>query len=171
MIPALYALYFAYLKRRPFIQNARLLLPRRLYLPLAGLRLPRCSKTAIVASCCFANWTMRALTRWATCVSALRILRQRSALSCSFEAQMPVLDRLRAMRPSCFFLRPFTHLPPLINLVARIEPSTVRMVHTAKCSFKFRSTEQIFVCSFVVICFSILPGLLNGFSMGVCNHQ
>src|SRR5260370_11066452 len=170
-IPSLYALYFAYLKMRPFIQNARLLLPRRLYLPFAGLRFPRCSNTSMVASCCEANWTMRALTRWAIWSSTLVILRQRSALSCSPEAQMPVIPRLRAIRPSCFFLRPFPRLPPLLNLVARIEPSTVRMVHTARCSVILRSTEQIFVCSFVVICFSIFAGLFNCFSMGVCSHH
>jgi hypothetical protein len=32
----------------------------------------------------------------------VRILRQRSALSCSFSAMMPVCDRFRAMRPNCF---------------------------------------------------------------------
>src|SRR5579864_7157030 len=38
-------------------------------------------------------------------------------------------------------------------------------------SFVLRSTAQIFVCALVVTCFSILPGLLNCFSRGVCNHH
>src|SRR5258708_18968891 len=114
---------------------------------------------------------MRALTRCARCSSIVLILRQRSTLSCSPCAMMPVLLRLRAIGPNCFFLKPFTRLPPPMNLVARIVPSTVRMVHTARFSFKFRSTAQIFVCVFVVTCFSIFGGLLKCFSMGVCSHH
>src|SRR6266516_2383433 len=58
-----------------------------------------------------------------------------------------------------------------MNLVARIVPSTLWMVQTAKCSLRLRSTAQIFVCVLVVTCFSIFGGLLNGFSRGVCNHH
>src|SRR5215469_5131291 len=45
---------------------------------------------------------MRALSRCAMCSSTCLILVQRSALSCSPSAIMPVLPRLRAMRPSNF---------------------------------------------------------------------
>src|SRR5436305_11042935 len=58
-----------------------------------------------------------------------------------------------------------------MNLVERHVPSTVWMVQTAKCSLRLRSTAQIFVSTLVVTCFSILGGLLNCFSMGVCSHQ
>src|SRR5215472_5576522 len=100
MPPAFHALYLLYLKMRPFIQKARFVLPRRLYVPFSGRRLPRCSKTRILACCSRANWTMRALTRCAICSSTWRIFRQKSALSCSFSARMPVCERLRAIRPS-----------------------------------------------------------------------
>src|SRR5258707_15366801 len=62
MIPSFHALYFAYLKMRPFIQKARLVFPRWLYLPLVGLRSPKCSNTKMLACCACANWTMRVLT-------------------------------------------------------------------------------------------------------------
>src|SRR5215469_10505482 len=61
MPPAFHALYLLYLKMRPFIQKARFVLPRRLYVPFSGRRVPRCSKTRILACCSIANWTMRAL--------------------------------------------------------------------------------------------------------------
>src|ERR1700676_749399 len=83
---------------------------------------------------------------------------------------VPICDRLRAMRPNCFFLKPDISRPPLIKRVARIVPSTVWTVQTANCSLRLRSTEQILVSVFVT-CSAILGGLLNGFSMGVCNHH
>src|SRR2546421_10455133 len=45
------------------------------------------------------------------------------------------------------------------------------MVHTANCSFKFKSTAQIFVCAWVVTCCSMVAGPLKCFSRGVCNHH
>src|SRR6266852_837722 len=45
------------------------------------------------------------------------------------------------------------------------------MVHTANCSLIFKSTAQIFVCAWVVTCCSMVAGLLNCFSRGVCNHH
>src|SRR5713226_1063939 len=168
MMRSFHALYLAYWKMRPFIQKARFLLPRRLYLPFVGLRVPRCSNTRIVAPC---SWTTRLLTRWATCSSRARILRHRAALSCSPAAMMPVLARLRAIRPSSCFLKPAIALPPSMKRVARIEPSTVWMVHTARCSPRFRSTAQIFVSPCVVTCCSMFAGRLNCFSTGVCTHQ
>src|SRR5215469_5824561 len=82
-IPRCQALNLVKLKILPFIQKARLTFPRWLYFPFSGRRFPRCSKTSKEAPCETANWTMRALTRWAICSSARRILRQRSTLSCS----------------------------------------------------------------------------------------
>src|SRR5258708_29993510 len=171
MMRSAHALYFVYLKMRPFIQKARLLLPRRLYLPFSGLRLPRCSNTRIVAPCLTANWTIRALTRWARSSSRLLILRQRLALSCSPCAIMPVLLRLRAIHPQWCFLKPDISLPPPINWVARIVPSTVWMVQTAICSSRFRPIAQIVVSVLVVTCCSVFAGLLNDFSIGVCIHH
>jgi hypothetical protein len=65
MIPSFHALYLAYRKMRPFIQKARLLLPRRLYLPFSGRSFERCSNTRMVAPCSCAKSTMRRETRWA----------------------------------------------------------------------------------------------------------
>src|SRR5216684_2041263 len=171
MMRSFHALYLAYWKMRPFIQKARFLLPRRLYLPFVGLRVLRCSNTRIVAPCSWANWTMCLLTRWATCSSRARILRHRAALSCSPAAMMPVLARLRAIRPSSCFLKPAIAVPPPIKRVARIEPSTVWMVHTARCSPGFRSTAQSFVAPCVVTWCSMFAGRLNFLSTGVCTHQ
>src|SRR5260370_8273839 len=170
MIPRLHALYLAKLKILPFIQKARFVLPLRLYLPFSGWRVPRCANTRREGPWSAANWTMRAFTRCAMCSSALRILRQRSALSCSFSAMMPVSRRLRAIGPNRCFLKAAISLAPPINRVARMVPSTVWTVHTANCSLRLRSIAQSFV-SAVVICAAILGGLLNVFSMGVCNHH
>src|SRR5712692_10600866 len=83
----------------------------------------------------------------------------------------PVLSRLRAIRPNCLFLKPAISLPPPMKRVARIVPSTVWTVHTAKCSLRFRSTAQIFVSALVLTCSSMVAGLLNFFSTGVCSHH
>src|SRR6266851_6206742 len=45
------------------------------------------------------------------------------------------------------------------------------MVHTARCSLRFKSTAQIVVAVLVVTWCSIVGGLLKCFSRGVCNHQ
>src|SRR2546423_2485388 len=58
-----------------------------------------------------------------------------------------------------------------MNLVARIVPSTVWIVHTAMFSFMFKSTAHIFVCALVATCFAMVPELLNCLSTGVCNHH
>ena len=52
---------------RPFIQSARLLFPLRLYFPFSGLQVPQVLEDEDAAPCSQANWTIRALTRWATC--------------------------------------------------------------------------------------------------------
>src|SRR5271157_3940683 len=58
-----------------------------------------------------------------------------------------------------------------MNLVARVEPSTSRIVHTANGPSRLRSTAQIRVLLIVLICFSILNGFLIFFSIGVCKYQ
>src|SRR6266446_3752656 len=58
-----------------------------------------------------------------------------------------------------------------MNVVARIVPSTVWTLHTARCVSRLRSTAQIFVSGLLVTCFSIFGGLANCFSTGVCNHH
>ena len=70
--------------------------------PFPGAGCPDVQKPRRLAVFSRANWTMRALTRCAICSSTCLILAQRSALSCSLSAMMPVWDRLRAMRPSSF---------------------------------------------------------------------
>src|SRR5260370_28757991 len=74
------------------------------------------------------------------------------------------------MRPNSFFLKPAISLPPPIKPVARMVPSTVWTVHTARCSPRLRSTEQIFVSVFA-ICSAILSGAVKVFWMGVCSHH
>lgn len=114
---------------------------------------------------------MRRETRWAKCSSRFLIFCHRAALSCSPEAQRPVRLRLRAIHPNSLFLKPAISRPPPMKRVARIEPSTVWMVHTAICSPRLRSTAQSFVSGFVVTCCANLGGVVNRFSMGVCSHQ
>ncbi len=60
-------------------------------------------------------------------------------------SQDAVLLRLTAMRPSVRFLKPTISLPPPMKRVARMVPSTVWTVQTARCSPRLRSTAQIFV--------------------------
>ena len=103
--------------------------------------------------------------------SPFLIFFHKSALSCSPSRRMPVRERLRAIRPSCFFLKPDTRCPPPMKRVARVEPSPSRIVHTANCSLILRSTAQILVWAFVLICFSILTGFLIFFSIGVCRYH
>ena len=57
--------------------------------------------------------------------STLRIFFQRATLSCSPAAIMPVLRRLRAIHPNCFFLKPDISLPPPMNVVATAESSKI----------------------------------------------
>src|SRR5712691_9384567 len=59
---------------------------------------------------------------------------------------MPVLARLRAIRPNCRFLKPDISLPPPMKRVARIVPSTVWTVQTAICSLRLRSTADPGIC-------------------------
>src|SRR5713101_5899053 len=161
---------FCVLEDAPLHPVGSFAVPPVAILPLLRTQVPQVLEDEDGSPCSQANWTIRALTRWATCSSMWRILRQRSALSCSFSAMMPVCDRWRAIRPNCLFLKPDIALPSPINRVARIVPSTVYTVHTAKCWSRLRSTAQIRV-SALVMCSAMFGGLVNVFSVEVCSHH
>src|SRR5436305_1160245 len=55
--------------------------------------------------------------------------------------------------------------------VATTVPSTVWIVHTAKCSLIFKSTEQILVSGISLTCVSTFFGRANSRSIEICAYQ